>query len=148
MARSPAASVDIARLDGEIFEIGRALADGMRSSRPSPSRAVDDRAMKLAARDRQLRAALFRLVDVTPACRNLDDLGHHLSGLLEGLDERPPSIEAAMRVAHSKPGRVALGAAVAAGVRHMAHRFIAGEGPSLRASRAAAFVGPRHRYLD
>ncbi len=34
-----------------------------------------------------------------------------------------------MRAAKSKPGRIALGAAVAAGVRHMAHRFIAGESP-------------------
>jgi RHH-type proline utilization regulon transcriptional repressor/proline dehydrogenase/delta 1-pyrroline-5-carboxylate dehydrogenase len=34
-----------------------------------------------------------------------------------------------MRAAHTKPGRVALGAAVSAGVRHMAHRFIAGESP-------------------
>jgi RHH-type proline utilization regulon transcriptional repressor/proline dehydrogenase/delta 1-pyrroline-5-carboxylate dehydrogenase len=126
MARSPAASAD---LDRAILEVGQALAAGMRSSRPRPSRAVDDRAMKLAAKDRELRAALFRLVDVTPAARNLDDLGHHLSGLLESVDERPASIEAAMRIAHTKAGRVALGAAVAAGVRHMAHRFIVGEDP-------------------
>ena len=34
-----------------------------------------------------------------------------------------------MRAAHTKAGRVALGAAVAGGVRHMAHRFIAGATP-------------------
>jgi proline dehydrogenase len=35
-----------------------------------------------------------------------------------------------MRLAHTKAGRVALGTAVAAGVRHMAHRFIAGDSPN------------------
>jgi RHH-type proline utilization regulon transcriptional repressor/proline dehydrogenase/delta 1-pyrroline-5-carboxylate dehydrogenase len=82
--------------------------------------------MALATRDRELRAAMFRLVDVTPACRNLDDLGRHLAGLVEQVPARPPSLDAAMRAADTKAGRVALGAAVAAGVRHMAHRFIAG----------------------
>ena len=125
MTLPSAASVD----QGEILKVGGALAEGMHSSRPRPSRALDEKAMKLAARDGELRAALFRLVDVTPACRDLDDLGHHLSGLLDEVGERPASIEAAMRVAHTKAGRVALGAAVTAGVRHMAHRFIAGESP-------------------
>ena len=98
----------------------------MESARRSPSRALDDRAMALAAGDQELRAAIFRLIDVTPACRNLDDLGRHLAGLVEQVHRRPPTIEAAMRAAHTKAGRVALGAAVATGVRHMAHRFIAG----------------------
>ncbi len=92
-------------------------------------RAVDERAMAFAASDDELRAAMFRLVDVTPACRNLDDLGRHLAGLVEQVGERPPPIDAAMRAAHTKAGRVALGAAVTGGVRHMAHRFIAGATP-------------------
>jgi proline dehydrogenase len=45
------------------------------------------------------------------------------------VDDRPPPIEAAMRMSGTKPGRAALGAAAAAGVRHMAHRFIVGETP-------------------
>ncbi|HYN91068.1 MAG TPA: proline dehydrogenase family protein, partial [Thermoleophilaceae bacterium] len=94
-----------------------------------PLRALDERAMEWASHDAELRAALFRFVDVTPACRSLDDLARHLAGYLEELDERPPPIEAAMRMSGSKPGRAALGAAAAAGVRHMAHRFIAGETP-------------------
>jgi RHH-type proline utilization regulon transcriptional repressor/proline dehydrogenase/delta 1-pyrroline-5-carboxylate dehydrogenase len=35
-----------------------------------------------------------------------------------------------MRMSNTKPGRIALGAAAAAGVRHMAHRFIVGASPS------------------
>lgn len=79
--------------------------------------------------DPELRAALFRLVDVTPACNSLDDLARHLAAFGAEVEHPPASLDAAMRAAKSKPGRVALGVAVAAGVRHMAHRFIAGESP-------------------
>jgi proline dehydrogenase len=93
--------------------------------------------MELASQDAELRAALFRFVDVTPACRSLDDLARHLAGYLEEVDDRPPPIEAAMRMSGTKPGRAALGAAAAVGVRRMAHRFIVGETPkaSLKAIR-------------
>jgi RHH-type proline utilization regulon transcriptional repressor/proline dehydrogenase/delta 1-pyrroline-5-carboxylate dehydrogenase len=86
--------------------------------------------MEAAASDAELRAALFRLVDVTPACRTLDDLARHLTGYLDEVDSHHPSLDAAMRLAGSRPGRRALGAACAAAVRHMAHRFIAGESPA------------------
>ena len=76
-----------------------------------------------------MRAALFRFVDVVPACRSLDDLARHLSGFLEEVGDRPPSLQVAMRMSESKAGRQALGAAAAAGVKHMAHRFIVGETP-------------------
>ena len=85
--------------------------------------------MELASRDMELRAALFRLVDVTPACRSLDDLARHLGEYLAQVDDRTPTVSAAMRAAESRAGRKALGAAAAAGVRHMAHRFIVGETP-------------------
>jgi RHH-type proline utilization regulon transcriptional repressor/proline dehydrogenase/delta 1-pyrroline-5-carboxylate dehydrogenase len=85
--------------------------------------------MDLAAQDEELRAALFRFVDVVPACRSLDDLAAHLTGFLEQVDDRPPSLRAAMKMGDTKAGRAALGAAGAAGVRHMAHRFIVGEDP-------------------
>ena len=80
-------------------------------------------------RDRELRAALFRFVDVVPACRSLDDLARHLVGFLEEVPETPPPISAAMRISHTRAGRAALGAAAAGGVRHLAHRFIVGETP-------------------
>jgi proline dehydrogenase len=129
MEVSSAPSVDLQRLDQEILAVGTALAEGMAHAPRRPTRAVDERAMRATTRDPELRAALFRLVDVTPACRNLDDLGHHLAGMLDSVDAPPSSLAAAMRVADTKAGRVALGAAVAAGVRHMAHRFIAGSSP-------------------
>ncbi|HLM25384.1 MAG TPA: proline dehydrogenase family protein [Thermoleophilaceae bacterium] len=114
-------------LEPEIGRIGHALADGFPSPARHPLRALDDRAMEATSSDEELRAALFRLVDVTPACRSLDDLARHLIGFLEQMPERPPALDGAMRAAGTKAGRMALGGAVTAGVRHMAHRFIVAE---------------------
>ena len=116
-----------AALEEDIRAIGSRLAGGRRGR--SPLRALDDRAMEWASRDAELKAALFRLVDVTPATRSLPDLARHLAEYLEEVDDRPPSLERAMRMASSRAGARALGAAAAAGVRHMAHRFIVGSSP-------------------
>ena len=121
--------VDAQALEREIAVVGRRLADALPSPARHPLKALDDKAMDLAAQDAQLRAALFRFVDVAPACRSLDDLARHLTGFLEELDERPTPADVAVRMGASRPGRAALGAAAAAGVRHMAHRFIVGESP-------------------
>jgi RHH-type proline utilization regulon transcriptional repressor/proline dehydrogenase/delta 1-pyrroline-5-carboxylate dehydrogenase len=116
-------------VESQLQEVGRTIHAALPGRSRHPLRALDERAMELASRDAELRAALFRFVDVTPACRSLDDLARHLTGYLEEVDDRPPPIEAAMRMSGTKPGRAALGAAAAAGVRHMAHRFIVGESP-------------------
>lgn len=133
MASSSPASIDTVRFEAEIREVGRGLAAAQEARSRGPIRALDDAAMGLSARDHELRAALFRLVDVTPACRTLDDLGGHLGSFLAEVEERPAQLEAAMRISHTKAGRVALGAAVSAGVRHLAHRFIAGRSPAAAA---------------
>jgi proline dehydrogenase len=116
-------------LEGEIQRIGRTLAEAFPSAARHSLRALDDKAMEMASRDAELRAALFRFVDVVPACRSLEDLSRHLSAFLAELDERPPPLEAAMRMADSKSGGRALGVAAAAAVKHIAHRFIVGETP-------------------
>ena len=109
--------------------IGRDLAAAFPGPARHPLKALDDRAMDLASHDAELRAALFRFVDVVPACRDLDDLARHLTGFLDEVDERPPPLQVAMRMGGTRAGRAALGAAAAAGVKHMAHRFIVGETP-------------------
>ena len=86
--------------------------------------------MDLASQDAELKAALFRFVDVVPACRSLDDLARHLTGFLGEVEQ--PTAAGRRRDEdgqHPSAGRAALGAAAAAGVRHMAHRFIVGESP-------------------
>jgi proline dehydrogenase len=116
-------------VESQLQDVGRTIHSALPGRSRHPLRMLDQRAMELASQDAELRAALFRFVDVTPACRSLDDLARHLTGYLEEVDDRPPPIEAAMRMSGTKPGRAALGAAAAAGVRHMAHRFIVGESP-------------------
>jgi proline dehydrogenase len=119
----------------DLMEIGRSIHAAFPSRSRNPLRALDERAMELAAADDELRAALFRLVDVTPATRSLDDLAAHLAQYVGEAGEQPQPIAAAMRMSHTRAGRTALGAAASAGVRHMAHRFIVGETPH-KATRA------------
>src|SRR4051812_2302686 len=116
-------------LERDLFEIGRDLAARFPPRSRHPVRALDAKAMELSAQDAELRAALFRFVDVTPACHSLDELARHLSGYLEDVDAKPPPLRAAMRMAQSRAGRAGLGVAAAAGVRHMAHRFIVAPTP-------------------
>lgn len=116
-------------VEREIHRIGAELAAAFPPAARHPMRALDTRAMEVASSDAELRAALFRFVDVVPACRSLDDLARHLTGFLDELPEAPPPIAAAMRISHTRAGRAALGAAAAGGVRHLAHRFIVGETP-------------------
>src|SRR4051794_7592166 len=116
-------------VEAGLHEVGRTLSERMPSRARHPVRALDEKAMELSAQDAELRAALFRLVDVTPATRSLDDLARHLASYLEGVDQPRQPLRAAMRMAETRAGRAALGAAAAAGVRHMAHRFIVGSSP-------------------
>src|SRR4030088_15779 len=116
-------------VERELGRVGTELYTAFPSNARHPVRALDARAMELASGDQELRAALFRFVDVVPACRSLDDLARHLTGFLEELPETPPPVSAAMRISHTKAGRAALGAVAAGGVRHLAHRFIVGETP-------------------
>src|SRR5690349_2934113 len=120
--------VEDAVVERELFEVGRRLAAALPTTR-NPLKAIDDKAMDYASRDAELKAALFRFVDVVPACRNLDDLARHLTGFLREVDEPPPPISVAMKMGNSRAGRAALGRAAATGVKHMAHRFIVGESP-------------------
>ncbi|MEA2442505.1 MAG: proline dehydrogenase [Thermoleophilaceae bacterium] len=118
-----------ASVEHDLREVGRELAARFPPRARHPMRALDEKAMELSSQDAELRAALFRFVDVTPACRSLDDLARHLAGYLEEVDAKPPPMRAAMKMAETRAGRTALGAAAAAGVRHMAHRFIVGDTP-------------------
>jgi RHH-type proline utilization regulon transcriptional repressor/proline dehydrogenase/delta 1-pyrroline-5-carboxylate dehydrogenase len=118
-----------ASLERDLRDVGRELAARFPPRARHPVRALDAKAMELSSQDAELRAALFRFVDVTPACRSLDDLARHLAGYLEEVGEKPPPLRAAMKMAETRAGRTALGAAAAAGVRHMAHRFIVGDTP-------------------
>ena len=121
--------MDERALEQETFAVGRRLYDALPGRSRSPLKVLDDKAMDFASSDQELKAALFRFVDVVPACRSLDDLARHLTGFLGEMEDQPPPIAAAMKMGNSKTGRRALGLASARGVKHMAHRFIVGESP-------------------
>src|ERR687894_492259 len=121
--------MDEAALETTLFDVGRQLAADLPAGSRNPLKAADDKAMELAAQDAELKAALFRFVDVVPACRSLDDLARHLTGFLGEVETPPAPVAVAMRMGNTRAGRTALGAAAAAGVKHMAHRFIVGESP-------------------
>ncbi len=122
--------METATLEAGIQDVGRDLAARLGQGSRGPLRTLDDRAMDFAAQDEQLKAALFRFVDVVPACHSLDDLARHLTGFLTEVDDPNRSVEAAIRMGDSRAGRAALGAGAAAGVKRMAHRFIVGETPA------------------
>src|SRR5437763_8839608 len=100
-------------LESEIRRTGGDIAAAFPSGARHPMRALDARAMELASSDRELKAALFRFVDVVPACRSLDDLARHLRRFLEEVPDAPAPITPAMRLSHPKAGRAALRAAAA-----------------------------------
>src|SRR6476646_6293852 len=102
-------------LESEIHRIGAEIAAAFPSAARHPMRALDSKAMELASSDRELKAALFRFVDVVPACRSLDDLARHLSGFLDEVPDTPPPLAAAMKLSNTRAGRAALGAAAAGG---------------------------------
>jgi proline dehydrogenase len=115
------------RLEREIQEIGRTLDAARPHGRPSLQRA-EDGALEWASRRRGLQAALLRLVDVAPACRDDHDLADHLRALLAEVDEGPLLLRGGVHLPDAVLGRVAAGI-----VRHMAARFIVGGDPSAAA---------------
>lgn len=127
---SSSASTDLpVALDAEIAALGRRLASGGAPVRRA-RRAVQDRGMAFLARDPQVRAALFRLVDVAPACAGPSELAEHLSAFLGGVERATVPVTLASRTAAAPLTRRLVGRAAIVGVRGVANRFIVGETPA------------------
>ena len=75
-------AMDEVALERRLFDVGTQLAADLPAGSKNPLKAADEKAMELASQDAELKAALFRFVDVVPACRSLDDLARHLTGFL------------------------------------------------------------------
>ena len=91
-------------------------------------RRLEDAAMASLGQRPQIQTALFRLVDVAPACRSAEDVGAHLVALLAD----PPQsalVRPVARIGRSRAGRRVLGLAAAVAVRRTARRFIIAETP-------------------
>ncbi len=132
--QTPPAAVDVER---EVLELGRELARNAGRARHA-SWAMQDRAMARLSRDPQVRAALFRLVDVAPACDGPVELAAHLNALLAAADHRPRTLRAVSRASVTPGLSRVTGWAASAAVRRMAHRFIVGETPAAASDTPAA----------
>lgn len=126
-----------AALEPAIMELGLQLDRRMRR-RPSPPEWLDHRLMEWAGSRADVRAALFRFIDVAPACRTLDEAGAHLHGFLSEVDDPPRSLAFADWAARRRVLRRLAGAAGLTGTRRFGRRFIV-------AADALAALGPLER---
>ena len=63
-------------LEQELHEVGRRLWKALPSNARRPLKALDDKAMDYASRDAELKAALFRFVDVVQLSLQLPLVDH------------------------------------------------------------------------
>lgn len=112
--------------EGLVLAKGRMLIASLGSERALSGARLNALAVDRVAADPDLRAALFRLVDVTPVCRTLPDIAEHLRALLGEIEDPSRTVRliraASDRRALARPA----GFFARAGVRGMASRFIAG----------------------
>ncbi len=108
------------RATPDAHAVGAKLAAHYPKPRRTPAAALERAMMRRLVDDPELRAALFRFVDVRPACATSDEIARHLAELLADAEHTA----AAHLISHAKrPAALA----AATGVKHMAHRFIVGE---------------------
>ena len=116
-----------ADFDAEVLELARRLATGGGGSLRHPLHAAHAQGVELVSRDPPLRAALFRMVDVAPACAGSVELSEHLAALLGDVEPRSAAAVLIDRAASSPGLRRLTGGVTARAIRRMAGRFIVGE---------------------
>jgi len=122
--------------------VGKRLAT--RCEHAQPAEGARDKGMDLASSDAELKArALFRLVDVVPACRSLDDLAAISPASWARSASRARSGRHADRATPRRPARARPGRR--GGVNTWRSAFIVGEDPKARARRPARAVEGRRR---
>src|SRR3954471_3387292 len=89
-AAAPDAAPAPVSLEPEVRALGHRIAAEQARAPRGAGRGFEDRGMELLSRDPQLRAALFRLVDVAPACASPRELAQHLAALLGEVDRQRP----------------------------------------------------------
>lgn len=113
-------------LDAAIVAVGTDLAKRMPAPGPLSAARAERRMTEMLTEDPALRAALFRFVDVRPACTTPADVTRHLQELLDDAEDSRTARRAG-RLVGAPLAKRPIAAAAARGVNHMAHRFIVGE---------------------
>ena len=111
----------------EVLAAGHALAARLPRPSRAPGAALDRAMMRTAAADDGLRSALFRFVDVRPACRTRRDVADHLLALLRDGGAEGAAGRTATALAARPRLRAPLAGLAGVGVQRMARRFIIGE---------------------
>jgi RHH-type proline utilization regulon transcriptional repressor/proline dehydrogenase/delta 1-pyrroline-5-carboxylate dehydrogenase len=117
-------------LEAELRRVAHDLADAHPSPLRHPVAAAEQRLSDLALRDEELRAALFRLVDVAPACRTPEEVGHHFGSLLGEVSSPARPVALARRSVRHRAARVAAGTLARRGVNRTGRRFIVAQSTS------------------
>ena len=125
-------------IERRVRALGRQILAGQTEAGRSRTRALEDRGMELLSRDPALRAALFRLVDVAPACADRRDLAAHLASLLGEVEGSVAPVGFARRVAMRRTSATGVGAIAGLAVHRMATRFIVGADPADAVPKLAA----------
>ncbi|MDX6703976.1 MAG: proline dehydrogenase [Baekduia sp.] len=112
-------------LEPAVAAVGARLVAAMPTARRTPRAALERRVMGAMVADPALRAAVFRFVDVRPACDSPAELARHLGELLAEADDSPLARRGAA-LAGGALTRRPLAHAAALGVKSMAQRFIIG----------------------
>lgn len=113
-------------LEAPIRAIGTDLAARMPRPRALSTARVERRMQELMMSDPALRAALFRFVDVRPACATPAEVTRHLHELLAEAEDSGHA-RRATAITRRKLATRPVAAIAATGVRQMAQRFIVGE---------------------
>jgi RHH-type proline utilization regulon transcriptional repressor/proline dehydrogenase/delta 1-pyrroline-5-carboxylate dehydrogenase len=127
---------------------GERLAEELGRLRHSPVGVLEQRLMRGVITDPALRAALFRFVDVRPACTTRAELVRHLDEYLREARASPTARHLQPVLAHRtlQPPTASL-AALAVGM--VAHRFIAGaDARAARGELAAMWSAGRAATVD
>lgn len=114
-------------IETDVRAWGQRLAAHLPAGGRNPAAVAERRMMQTMIGDPRLRAALFRFVDVRPACADRRELVRHLreyldeAGLQSGMARRLAGLVGRRTLELPTAGAAALGVAT------MSHRFIAGE---------------------
>ncbi|HEY8467577.1 MAG TPA: proline dehydrogenase family protein [Solirubrobacterales bacterium] len=112
--------------EAAVRRIGERLLEAMPPRARGPLGRAEERLMSRLAEEPETKAALFRLVDVAPMCRNAADLAAHLAALVGEVDDPPGTVGLAAGLGRSRVAAPFVGAVAERAVHAMAGRFIVG----------------------
>src|SRR5262245_23854803 len=110
-------------LEPPIRAIGTELASRMPKPRALSAARAERRMQEMLMSDPALRAALFRFVDVRPACATPADVTRHLHELLEDAERESGMARRGASITGRRLATRPVAAIAATGVKQMAQRF-------------------------